>query len=151
MTTLKNDNLSDTTKRLLHHDHTQVGPLWVIEKCKTMTEDHQIGLIITNTYSHLSNVTLPNLYKVCRDNNIKLSPGGRIQVNKPTTIKLYNDNIWCEIICRSLDSYEAIAGLQLSWAWSDEVYHPKPEALDLVNERLRDYTNDVSPQLLITT
>lgn len=129
---------------------TTLGSFWTIIKCKHMVEG-QVGLIAANSYSQLCDSTLRNFYKVCNEAGIKLIPEQVPKGSKPFAIRMWNGKFWSEILCRSLDNYESLAGVELSWAWSDETYQTKPEALDLVNERLRDESNGEPVQTLVTT
>ncbi len=129
---------------------TTIGTFWTIRKCVNMGEG-QLGLIAANSYSQLCDSTLRNFYKTCQLAGIKIIPEQVPKGSKPFTIKLWNGEFWAEILCRSLENYESLAGVELNWAWSDETYQTKEEALDLIAERLRDESNGVPVQTLITT
>jgi hypothetical protein len=116
------------------------------------TPEGVLGLIAANTYSQLYDATLRNFYK----NLARLGWEGRVRPrvlsssHQPMTMKVWNGERWVEILCRSLDNFESLSGVEIGWFWMDEVWQTKKEAFDIVNARMRD-TRMRNRGLLTTT
>ena len=55
------------------------------------------------------------------------------------------------MVCRSLDNYDDIRGLEIGWAWIDETRDTKREAFDVVLGRLRHQHSDRYDVRITTT
>src|SRR4030042_1750576 len=100
---------------------TDVGSVWILKKIAEMQKG-QVGIIAANSYSQLKDSTLRNLYKNYHKWGIRIRPYELPAGHKPFTIKIKNKNDWHEVLCRSLDAYEMISGIEACWAWCDEVW-----------------------------
>ena len=128
---------------------TDCGALFVGQKVRE-TPDGVLGLIAANTYTQLYDATLKNLYKNLQRFGFNYEPKSLPNSYQPLKIRIWNGKEWVEILCRSLDHYEALAGVEIGWFWMDEVYQTKREAFDVVNARMRD-TRMFNQGLLTTT
>ena len=86
-----------------------------------------------------------------REWGIRVEPANLPSTIGPQTIRLHNGEYWVEILCRSLDNYEQIAGLEVGFAWCDETWARAREAFDMVLGRLRDERGGFNRQILITS
>ena len=129
---------------------THIGSIWTLKKIQTMNRG-QLGLIAANSYSQLKDSTLRSLYRNCAEWGVQIRPPTIPKGNQPITIELLGGNGWIEILCRSLENYEQLAGVEIHFAWSDETYQTPTAALDLIVDRLRDERNHHPAQFLLTT
>jgi len=129
---------------------TETGSLWVLQKIKNQLSD-QISVITANSYPQLIDSTLRRLFINWRKWGISFYPKEVPRQHSPFSIWVWNGNNWVEILCRSLDSYRMLSGQELAWAWCDEVWQTKKEAVELVISRLRDERNGMNRQVLFTT
>lgn len=127
---------------------TDVGSLWILQKIKD-TPPGGIGLIAANSYTQLIDSTLRNLYKNWQKFGVKYGPATLPRAHGPFNIQVWNGKYWVEILCRSLDSYSLLAGIEIGWAWLDEVFLTSKSAIDVVMARLRD--DRMHNQMLLTT
>ncbi len=128
---------------------TDVGSLWILRKVKQMVPG-QIGLISANSYTQLKDSTIRNLYKNCRNWSVPILPEKLPSGHSPSNIYIWNGKCYCEILCRSMGHYEDLSGMEIAWAWCDEVWGTIKDAIDLVLARMRDDRG--SPiQILLTT
>lgn len=130
---------------------TDVGGLWALNRIKRM-DPTQLGVIAANSYSQLKDSTLRNLYKNYRNWGIPIKPKDLPAQGRPMSIYVWNTRYgcWSEILCRSLDNYEMLSGLEVNWIWVDEAWQTSRDAIDLLLARLRDDRN-TPRQLLVTT
>lgn len=127
---------------------TDIGSLWSLQKISS-TPEGTIGLIAANSYTQLIDSTLRNLYKNWQYFGIPYQPVSLPKSHGPFNIQVWNGKHWVEILCRSLDSYNLLAGIEIGWAWLDEVFLTKKEAIDVITARLRD--DRMYNQILFTT
>lgn len=108
-----------------------------------------IGGIFANTYQQLNQATLPELWKAFEEINFeygrdyifgemppKFWRGFRSKFGKKHN-NVLSVREWGQAICRSLENYENIRGIELGWAVQDEARNAKREAFDVVIGRLR--------------
>lgn len=127
---------------------TDIGSLWILQKIRD-TPPSGIGLIAANSYTQLIDSTLRNLYKNWQKFGVRFGPTALPKAHGPFNIQVWNGKYWVEILCRSLDSYSLLAGIEIGWAWLDEVFLTKKDAIDVVMARLRD--DRMHNQMLFTT
>jgi len=127
---------------------TDAGSLWVVKQVKK-TPKGVIGIVAANSYSQLIDSTLRNLYKNFRSWNIPISPSEPPTRHHPVNLRVWNGVNWIEIICRSLDNYALLSGVEVGWTWTDECWMTKREAIDILFARLRD--RRMENQMLFTT
>ncbi len=113
-------------------------------------KEQQIGLIAASTYSQVFNSTLRSIYRTYSDFGIKMMPEVIRANNFPFTFRVHNSVHWCNILIRSLEVYESLSGIEICFAWIDEVFLAKKEAIDVVAARLRD-ASGFPCQLLLTS
>lgn len=87
------------------------------------------GLITANTYSQLKKATLVSFFNLCD------ALGIRYKYNINGSYIEINDTI---IYCASMEKYDALRGIEVGWAWSDECAFYKKEAFDVLIGRIRD-------------
>jgi hypothetical protein len=129
---------------------TDVGSLWTVMRCKESTSG-VIGMIAANTYPQLFDATLRNAFKNFDRFGIAHRPIELPKSHSPFTLELWNGERWVEILCRSMERYENLSGVELGWAWMDEVWQTQREAYDLITARVRDIRIDLQRILLTTT
>jgi len=127
---------------------TEVGSYWTAKKLPEIPPG-VIGIIVANSYAQLIDSTCRNLYKNLKKWGAWFTPKELPKHSQPFNIQIWNGKHWCEILCRSLDNYELLSGVEAGWAWADEVYGSKKEALDVLQARIRD--TRMFNQLLFTT
>lgn len=127
---------------------TDVGSIWSLRKALAWPES--LGLIAANTYSQLADSTLRNFYRKVETYGLRVQPSELPRTGRPFTLKVHNGRRWIEILCRSMDKFETLSGLEIGWYWLDEVWQTPRAAFDLVNARLRD-SRCGQPQGLLTT
>lgn len=127
---------------------TDVGAVWALAKALAWPE--ALGLIAANTYNQLVDSTLRNLYRKVEAYGLQVQPAELPRAPRPFTLKLSNGRRQIDILCRSMENFEALSGLEIGWYWLDEVWQTQRAAFDLVNARLRD-ARCGEPQGLLTT
>lgn len=128
---------------------TQIGAIWSLLKIMETPPD-VYGLIVSNTYSMLYDTTLRVLYEKMLTAGMTVRPPEMPRGKGPADLLVWNGKHFVRILCRSLDHYDRLSGLEVGWIWSDEVWMTKPEAIDVLNARLRD-TRMPKRQILYTT
>jgi len=128
---------------------TMIGSLWTLRKAQTAPKE-VYGLIVSNTYSQLYDTTVRAFYKTAEMAGCRLHPSSIPRSKGPNDILLQGRNGVVRILLRSLEHYERLSGLEIGFAWVDECWQTVPEAIDLLNARLRDKRMDPN-QLLFTT
>jgi len=128
---------------------TDVGSIWALRQA--LTWPRALGLIAANTYSQLVDSTLRNFYRKVEAFGLKVQPPELPRTGRPFTLKIHDGRRWIEILCRSLDNFETLSGLEIGWYWLDEVWQTQQAAFDLVNARLRDHRCGRHQGLLTTT
>ena len=116
-----------------------VGSHWA--KNKIATERYAPGLICANTYSQLRDATLVTFFSVLDQFNIPYlynTHRGIITVADRT------------IYAKSLDNFNSLRGIEVGWAWVDELRDAKKEAWDVLIGRVR-HKNAVNRQIRATT
>ena len=129
---------------------THVGAVWALSKVSGMVPG-QIGLIGANTYGQLRDATLRPLFKLWKKWGVVFKPAELPAAARPVNLRIWTGKFWAEVICRSLEKYEMLSGVELAWAWLDEVWQTKAAAFDLIEGRLRDGDGGPIQNLLTTT
>jgi hypothetical protein len=127
---------------------TDGGSLWIMNTIVKTPKD-VIGIIAANSYTQLIDSTLRNLFKNLKKYNAWFKPAELPKRPQPINLFIWNGKHWVEILCRSLDNYELLSGVETGWAWCDEVFDTEKEAIDLIAARVRD--NRMFNQQLFTT
>jgi hypothetical protein len=73
------------------------------------------------------------------------------KVGHPFSIKIWNGLKWVEFLCRSMDSFDTVAGLTLGSVWLDEVWDTERWTYDLAKSRLSDAKSKHRQLVLSTT
>lgn len=128
---------------------TEVGSVWTMMKA-TEAPEGCYGLIAANTYRQLCDSTIRNLYKNLDKWNIPHRPRLPPNAPRPFSVEIWNGHHYVSILCRSLENYEMLAGIELAFFWCDEVWLAERKAMELVFARDRD-TRMASNQGLLTT
>lgn len=105
---------------------TYGGSLWAIKML--LQYPNTPGLITANTYSQLKKATLVSFFNMCDFLGI------RYKYNINNSYIQINDTI---IYCASMEKYDALRGIEVGWAWSDECAFYKKEAFDVMIARIR--------------
>jgi terminase large subunit-like protein len=116
---------------------TEVGSTWVLKR-GLQTPPGVMGLISANSYMQLIDSTMTNVFKNFDAWGIPYTPKELPRNPRPFDFYMWNTKTWVKILCRSLDRFHLLAGVELGWGWLDEVYQTKKEAIDLVRARVRD-------------
>lgn len=104
---------------------------------KDVPADAPQGIICANTYSQLIDSTLRRVFEVWRDMGLKWTPNKVPKGKGPVDLEVQVGGRTVTVLCRSLDNYEALSGLEVGWAGVDEVYGASKEALAVLNARVR--------------
>lgn len=99
-----------------------------------------LGFIGANTYSQLMNSTLSAMFKELNDLQIPFS------FNQSRGILKFGG---ANILCKSMDNYDALRGIEIGYGWLDECAYTKREAYDVMIGRLRDKNGPL--RMLLTT
>lgn len=119
-----------------------LGSIWTLKQIAEHPKSH--GLIVANTYNQLTDATLANWFRQAESMGLPCNPIRLPRSRGPTTIQVGS----AEILCRSLDHWEALSGIEVGWAWIDEAWDAEREAIELVLARIR---GEGSRQLLVTS
>lgn len=122
---------------------------WIRAKMRYEAGTGTIGGIFANTYQQLNQATLPELWSALDEIGMeygrdyvfgemppKFWHGFRSKFGK-THSNVLSVREWGQCICRSLEQYENIRGIELGWAAQDEARNAKREAFDVIIGRLR--------------
>ena len=121
--------------------NTRIGSRFVY--LKMIRNPETMGLICANTYSQLNTATLPPLMEYLEELGIdyvknKKPPkswGIRERVADYTGVLTTKNG--CHILLRSLDNFLPLRGIEIGWAWIDEISDTSPDAWDIIIARLR--------------
>lgn len=118
-----------TGSGLVHHNSGKsfIGAHWAKEKL--FSDPKAAGFIGANTYNQLRNATLTTFFSVLDEHGIKWRYNQQRNIIQVNGTKIY---------AYSLDLYHNIRGIEIGWAWLDEVRDTEREAFDVVLGRLRD-------------
>lgn len=130
--------------------NTETGSLWTLKQAMQTPKD-VYGLISANTYRQLADSTVRNLYKNLKLWGIPHRPEKIPAAPRPFTIEIWNGKHFISVLCRSLDNYEMLSGIELGWFWLDEVFQTEKAAVELVFARDRDTRMELNQGLLTTT
>lgn len=106
---------------------TFAGAHYVIKKC--FTDGKALGFICANTYKQLRTSTLSALFRELDSINCPF---------KHNENKGILEIFGSQIICRSLENFQDIRGIEIGWVWGDEIAYAKREAFEVLIGRLRD-------------
>ncbi|GAB7079860.1 phage terminase large subunit [Megalodesulfovibrio paquesii] len=128
---------------------TEAGSLWVVKQAQ-QTPPGVLGCIAANSYTQLTDSTLRNLYRTCERVGMSITPATlpfaktalNIVMPGPAAHKVV-------VLCRSLESYHLLAGVEFGWVWVDECFLARREAVEVLMARLRD--TRMPCQMLFTT
>lgn len=122
---------------------------WIRAKMRKEAGTGTVGGIFANTYQQLSQATLPEVWKAFDEIGLEygrdyvfgeMPPrfwrGFRSKFGKKHN-NVLSVREWGQAICRSLENYENIRGIELGWAAQDEARNAKREAFDVIIGRLR--------------
>lgn len=99
-----------------------------------------LGFICANTYDQLTTATLACLFEELERAEIWFKYNQQKKI-----ITLHNT----EVLCKSLDKYQNIRGIEIGWGWGDEIAFAKEDAFKVISGRLRDRNGPL--QMLFTT
>ncbi len=129
---------------------TDVGAMWILHQVQRMPPG-VLGLICANSYGQLIDSTLRKVYRNLQAAGLKLEPAQLPGSHRPFTLRIRVGNHWAEILCRSLESVELLAGIEVGWWWADETWQSSRAAIDLLMARLRDPRAPHHQALMTTT
>ena len=116
---------------------TEIGTLWILLRCQESPAG-VIGLIAANTYGQLFDATLRKVFKTLDAFGVPHRPKELPRSHSPFTLEVWSGTRWVEILCRSMESYENLSGMEIGWFWLDEVWQTAEAAYKLILARLRD-------------
>lgn len=130
---------------------TDLGSIWSLGRVAGSPLG-VLGCIAANTYAQLFDSTLRNVFKNWDRMGVHYLPRDAPSSYRPLTLRVRANDGWREILCRSLDHYETLSGIEIGWAWLDETWQTERAAFNLVQARLRDgRMPDAMRQLLLTS
>lgn len=103
------------------------GVHWCIGKCKSNPKS--LGFIGANTYSQLRDSTLQAVFSELTRLGISFN------YNQSSGKLTFLGKTW---LCKSMDNYDVIRGIEIGEFWLDEVGYTKEEAFLVLTGRLRD-------------
>lgn len=118
---------------------TFIGSHWALNKIRE--QKYAPGLICANTYSQLRDATLVSFFQVLDQFNIPY------QYNQHRSIITVANRC---VYARSLDNFNTLRGIEVGWAWVDELRDAKKEAWDVLVGRVR-HSKAVIRQVRATT
>lgn len=125
------------------HNST-VGARYVYRK--VIQEPKSIGMICANAYKQLNSATLPPVLEYFRKRGLQFVTNKKPPESWIKDSTFYTDDYdgilvtetGAHILLRSLDKYDFIRGVNLGWAWIDEISSSSLEAWNVVIGALRD-------------
>jgi len=115
-----------------------LGAYWCI--MKKQTSPKSLGFIGATTYSQLRNATMATVFRELQNLEIPFS------YNQSTGQLNMGGKLF---LCKSLENYDPLRGIEIGEMWIDEGAYIKKEAFDMMIGRLRDKKGDLTS--LITT
>ena len=112
---------------------SHVGCLWAL--AKALRNPRCLGLIGANSYRQLKDATLRTFEILLAHYGV----GYRFNRSADMVFRLDNG---AEILCRSMDSYDLLRGVELGWFYLDELRETRFEAWQVVKGRLRSQEVD---------
>jgi len=106
---------------------TWTGVHWVIKMSQEYPKS--LGFIGANTFSQLRNSTLSAVFNELMNLNIPFS------YNQSSGILTVLGKRW---LCKSMDNYDPLRGIEVGEIWLDECAYMKEEAYNVIMGRLRD-------------
>lgn len=136
----KTINLLKHQSRFLKSSKKFAGLLGGVGSGKTFSGSHYIfGRVLkypkalhfigANTFSQLDQVTMKAMYELLEGLGIPYS------YNQNKGLLEFCDGV---VLCKSMDNYDALRGIEIASFWLDEVRDLKKEAFDMMMGRLRD-------------
>jgi len=107
---------------------SHVGCFWAL--LKALRNPGSLGLIGANSYRQLKDATLRTFESMLAQHRI----GYRFNRSSDMVFRLDNGS---EILCRSMDSYDLLRGVELGWFYLDELRDTRVEAWQVIKGRLR--------------
>ena len=132
---------------------TDVSASWVIMKvveADAWPRGMAQGIIAANTYPQLFDSTLRRMFNNWHGLGIPFEPSELPRTHRPLTVRIGHLGQWREILCRSLERPETLAGVEVGWLDIDEAWGTVIETVDLLNGRVRA-TAQPNNQTLYTT
>jgi phage terminase large subunit len=111
---------------------SHVGCFWAL--VKALRNPRCLGLIAANSYRQLKDATLRTFEMLLRRDHVTYEFKA-----SDMAFRLANG---AEILCRSLDSYDFLRGVELGWFYLDELRDTRFEAWQVVKGRLRSQNVD---------
>jgi phage terminase large subunit len=106
---------------------THAGATWAMMMALQYPQTK--GIITANSYSQLKKATLVKFFEILNQNEIEYvykSQDGIIEIGDTT------------IYAISMEKYDLLRGIEVGWAWSDEVGFSPEEGFDVLIGRIRD-------------
>ena len=117
---------------------TWTGVHWVIKK--SVENPKSLGFIGANTFSQLRNSTLNAVFQELMRLDIDFT------YNQSSGMLELNGKRW---LCKSMDNYDALRGIEVGEIWLDECAYMKEDAFNVIMGRLRDKNGSLA--CLLTT
>ena len=112
---------------------SHVGCFWAL--MKALRNPGCLGLIGANSYRQLKDATLRTFEMLLQ------AYGIGYRFNRSTDVSFRLDN-GAEVLCRSMDNYHLLRGIELGWFYLDELRDTRREAWQVLKGRLRSQEVD---------
>lgn len=112
---------------------TYAGCIWVLDKSRKYKDS--LGFIGANTFSQLHNSTLRALFNELDRLHLPY------EYNKTSGYLSLLGRQW---LCKSMDNYDVLRGIEIGDFWLDESAYMKEEAISVLMGRLRDKKGSLS-------
>lgn len=129
---------------------TDTGSLWVLHQLR-QTPPGCLGLICANTYGQLFDSTLRNLYRNFAAWGVEVEPASLPRQRRSLNLQVRVGEHWVEVLCRSLETWESLSGIEVGWWWADETWQTRFQAIQVLQARLRDRRMPHRQALMTTT
>jgi len=112
---------------------SHVGCFWAL--MKALRNPQCLGLIGANSYRQLKDATLRTFESLLVEHGI----GYKFLKSSDMVFRLDNG---AEVLCRSMDNFDLLRGIELGWFYLDELRDTRHEAWQVVKGRLRSQAAD---------
>lgn len=117
---------------------TWCGVHWILSQANKYPK--ALGFIGATTYSQLRNSTLTAVFNEFMRLEIPFN------FNQSTGILEF---LGCKVLCKSMENYEPLRGIEVGYIWLDEAAFMKEDAYNVITGRLRDKKGNL--EMLITS
>lgn len=116
---------------------TEAGTLWLMMRAAEAPKG-VLGILAANTYTQLFDSTLRKVFHNLDTWGVPHRPREIPKSHGPLNLEIWNGSHWAEVLCRSMDAYENLSGIDAGYFWMDEVWQTEVAAYNLITARMRD-------------